>query len=217
VAAIPPGDVSEDLKMVLITALELEGQRIKDREASIRQGRLPAPSDDPELMLGLIRVVVPFKDPRAIPALAGVLGTGMRSVRALVAFGDAAVTSTVAVVASPESMTAAVDDGLVALRMMVELQTPQRRLLPTSLAEIRRAAELRLRTPGRASSNGVTVRWAIDLAAALNEPALRAVVQALASDPGESISRGIVDPRLIEKTQKQAADRLAGIPALPRP
>lgn len=216
VAAIAPKDVGEDLKAALIIALERQGQRLRERETAIRNGRFPEPLD-PELILDLTRVVVPLKDPRTIPGLAGALGTGMLSVRALAAFGDGAVSPTAAVIASPESMTASVDDGLVALSMVVESQTADRRLSATSLGEIRRVAEYRLKTPGRAASSGVTLRGAIDLAAALNDASLRAVIQALASDPNESISRGVVDPRLIEKTQKQAADRLAGVPALPRP
>lgn len=216
VGAIAPRDVGEEVRAALITALEREGQRLRQRANAISRGQTPELLDDPEYIFEFIRAVIPLQDPRAIPGLTGTLGTGLLSVRALVAFGDLAVSATVAVVVSSESSTASVDQGLVTLRMMVESQSADRRLSAISLAEIRRVAEYRLKTQGRAASNGVTLRRAIDLAAVLNDPALRKVIQAIASDPSECISRGVIEQRLIEKTQEQAADRLAGVPALPR-
>jgi hypothetical protein len=215
-ATLAPSNVGEELRAALIVALEREGRLHRERDSAVRRGQWSTPLDNPELILDLVSAAVPLNDPRTIPGLTGALGTGMRPIRALAAFGDSAVRSVVAVVMSSESMTASVDDGLVTLRMMVENQTAGRRLSATSLAEIRRVAEYHLKVPGREAENGVTLRRAIDLAAVLNDASLRYVIQALASDPNESMSRGVVDPRLIEKTQKPAADRLAGVPALPR-
>jgi len=49
----------------------------------------------------------------------------------------------------------------------------------------------------------------------LNDAGLRGIVEALASDPNEVIARGVTDPGDIARTQKWAADRLAGVPPLP--
>ena len=67
-----------------------------------------------------------MRDLKAIPALAGALGTGMRVVRALTAFGDAAALAVLQIVRSPASSKEAVDDGLVALRLMVEARERDR-------------------------------------------------------------------------------------------
>lgn len=114
---------------------------------------------------------------------------------------------------STESMNDAVNQGLIALRFMVE-GAGESPLSRESLEATRRAAELRLmeRRPGI----GSTLRRAIDLAIALDDPDLRRVVESLASDRAEVIRRGVTESYVIELTQTRAADRLAGRPPLPR-
>ena len=82
-----------------------------------------------------------------------------------------------------------------------------------TIAQIRRAAEQRL-----TGKQYFTILWyAIDLASVLNDTELWSIVQSIASDLNEVFARGVENPDLFELTQKRAADRLAGIPALPRP
>lgn len=61
-----------------------------------------------------------LRDPGAIPALAGVLGTGSSVLDALVAFGEQAPPAVLALVNSPESMHYTVNSGLIVLRFMIE-------------------------------------------------------------------------------------------------
>jgi hypothetical protein len=59
--------------------------------------------------------------------------------------------------------------------------------------------------------------YAIDLAAATGDKELRRTVEDLANHSSEVAARGVTEPRLIEQTQKRAAERLAGTAASPRP
>jgi hypothetical protein len=105
-----------------------------------------------------------------------------------------------------------VDDGLRTLRLIVE-GASTRSLSPDTLDQIPRAAQQRVTRKQYFTS----LWYAIDLAVALNDPNLRRIVESLASNRNEVIARGVEDPKLIEQTQKRAAERLAGVPALPRP
>ena len=133
-------------------------------------------------------------------------------IQALAAFGEQAAPAVLGVVTSTESHYDEVNHGLITLRFMVE-QTGARSLSANTVDQIRRAAQQRL--TGR--QYFPTLWNAMDLAVALNDPNLRRIVQSLASNRNEVVIRGVTDPELIEKTQKRAADRLAGVPALPRP
>ena len=62
----------------------------------------------------------------------------------------------------------------------------------------------------------LTLGAAIDLAAVLGDTDLRRILESLASDPNAVASRGIAAGS-IEWIRKRAADRLAGVPPLPRP
>jgi hypothetical protein len=208
-------NASPAVREALIKALDREANRQARRYLATRRGELVEPDPNPEYVLQLSRIVADLRDPTAIGALANALGTGMTVVRALVEFGEIAAPPIVAVVASPASMHYAVDDGLIALRMMVEA----RGIRPISrgtLDLIRRVAEQRLTSPGHLASTGVTLRWAIDLAVVLKDDRLTAIVRSLASNPNEIIARGVEDPDLIELTRRRAAERLAGIPPQPR-
>jgi len=163
-------------------------------------------------------VVAPLKDPQAIPALVDTFSIGSSStvVDALADFGEEAAPALLAGVMSPQSHYNAVNDGLMTLRMMVE-DAGTHPLSAGTLGEIRRVAEHFLTAPERPPSIGTTLWSAIDLAAVLKHPGLRQIVGALASDPKEVIARGVTDPGDIARTQKWAADRLAGVPLLPPP
>jgi hypothetical protein len=203
-----------ELRVALITALEREGALHRQHYFAEHNGEFSPPLEDPELLARLSRAVADLKDPASIPALAAALGSGFTVIRALAGFGERAAPSVLSVVASPESMPDAVNDGLITLRFMVE-GAPARPLRGVTVKQIRRVAAQRLSTgKGLAVT---TLWWAIDLAAVLNDATLRRSIELLATDWNEPAKRGISDPELIAQTQKRAANRLAGLPPLPRP
>jgi hypothetical protein len=211
--SIGAANTGPGLRAALITALEREGRISLQRYEADRRGEALAPLEDPEFTAKLARVVAELRDPRSIPALTGALGTGSPPSLALAAFGEQAAPSVLAVVTARESWYELVNGGLQVLRFMVEGKQT-RPLTAGTLNRIRLAAEQRLTDRPRF----VTTLWrAIDLAVALDDPSLRQIVQNLASDPNESVARGVTDPKLIEQTRKRAAARLAGVQALPRP
>jgi hypothetical protein len=182
------------------------------RWKAARRGEVLEPLRAPELRLELVRIVAKLEDPHAIPALAGALETGLRTARALAAFGEPAASVVVDVVTTTEGGPAPPTmAGLVALRFMIE-RADVSPLSASTVEQIRRAAKQRL-----TGEQPEIVLWAaIDLAVALDEPDLERIVQALATDRGAVIAKGITDPSLIDATQKRARDRLAGIPPMPR-
>jgi hypothetical protein len=210
---IPVERLTPELRLALIAALEREGQRLVARYRARRGGEALPPLEDPEFIGAVSRAVARLRDPRAIPALAGALGTGFTVIDALAAFGELAAPAVLAVVTSPESMPDAVNHGLITLRFMVEA-AETRPLSADTWAQIRGAAAQRLAT---GAGLYLTTLWrAIDLAVVLKDPALRRTVESLASDRHALVARGVTDPEDIDRTQKRAADRLAGIPPLPR-
>jgi hypothetical protein len=60
--------------------------------------------------------------------------------------------------------------------------------------------------------SGVPLTWPL----ALNDAQLRRIVHSLAHESNEVRARGVTEPDLIARTQKIAADGLAGVPPLPR-
>ncbi len=154
-----------------------------------------------------------LKSPRAIPELVKTLGLGFIFVpRQLAAFGEDAAPAVLAVVTSAESDRDGVETGLMALRFMVEGAT-ERPLSAGTRERIRLAAQQWLTARPQSI---LTLAAAIDLAAVLGDPDVRRILESLASDPDAVRSRGI-DGRSIEWIQKRAADRVAGVPPLPRP
>ena len=210
-AAIAPANVNQTLRTALITLLAQQNETVQE---AIGRGITLDTLEDPEFISAVARIVAGLNDDQAIPVLAGALGMGNVN-RALADFGEKAVPFVVDVVTSKSAHYSAVDDGLRVLRLIVEGKRP-RPLSGSTMAAIRQAAQQRL-----TGEQYFTTVWnAIDLAIALNDPKLREIVQSLASDPNEIVARGITDIndlRLIEMTQKRAAERLAGVPAMPRP
>jgi hypothetical protein len=142
--------------------------------------------------------------------LAGALGTSPPALFALADFGEPAAQPVLDVVTSTDDASV-VMDALTSLRLMAE-GVGARPLATKTLRDIRRVAEQRL-----TGKQSVTTLWkAIDLAVVLKDPDLRRTVESLASDANAVVARGISDPELIRQTQMLAADRLAGVPPLPR-
>jgi hypothetical protein len=166
--------------------------------------------DDPQHYLAVIREVARLEDPQAIRALAEAAGTGGTVIRALAGFGQAAASAVLDVVMS-DAKYYTVEGGLITLRIMVE-RMQIKPLSSATLERIRRAAKQRL-----TGAQYFTVLWsAIDLAAVLDDRELRGLVEAIAGDPNQAIARGVTTSDLIEMTRRRAADRLAGVPPLPR-
>jgi hypothetical protein len=214
IRGVHPQTMRRELRAALIAALDREGKRLVDRHNRDARGEFVEDHEDPTFITDVARVVADMRDPAAISALAGALGTGFIVINGLAAFGAEAVPTLVDVVTSPNSIHDAVDHGLIALRFVVE-NTPSRPLTPAARASVRRAADQRLK-----SGKGLditTLWWAIDLAVVLNDPGLRQRVERLATDWNAVEATGIRDVELGQQTQKRAADRLAGVPPLPRP
>jgi|ERR1051326_5419460 hypothetical protein len=200
-------NASQELRAALITLLEREDRIVAEAE---RRGVTVDTLEDPEFIAYVSRVVAELKDPKAIPALAGALGMGT-VIAPLADFGQQAVPAVLGVVTAQQSSHYAVEDGLRTLRLIIERGGI--RSLPVSmLDQIRRAVQQRLTGKQYFATIWYAIWYAIDLAASLNDPNLRRLVQSLASNRNEVFARGITDPELIEKTQKRAADRLAGTP-----
>ncbi len=207
-------NVGPELRTALIETLDREGRLLEQRYRAGRRGETLPPLEDPEFVGPITRAVARLQDPAAIPALVSVLGTGSTAIRALVAFGEPAAPEVIATVLSRERNYEAVNGGLIALRLMVE-EILARPLSAGVLADIRRAAEMRLVEP---QDFITTVWWAIDLAVVLDDIRLNGLVQSIAANPASiSLVRGTMDAELIETTRRRATERLTGVPSLPRP
>jgi hypothetical protein len=212
VRAMGARNADPELRQALITLLERQNRLARQ---NIQRGESVEGAIAPEFRSRLCQTVAELRDPRTIPVLADSLGGGFVVHRHLAAFGENAAGPVLAVVMAQESDYEAVNEGLVSLRFMVENQRV-RPLRNETLQLIRSAAQQHLTRPGRPPGTGVTIRWAIDLAVALKDPALRRIVESLASSPAEIMALGITDQGLIEMTQKRALDGLAGVAPMPR-
>jgi hypothetical protein len=215
IRALGAEKTSRRLRVALIDALERENAaRVKRREAHDR-GQFVEPPEDPEFHPAVARTVVALRDPAAIPALTGALGSGVMVAKALAEFGEEAAPAVLAVVNSSEaSRHDEIDGALLTLRFMAEAAA-QRPLSIGTLGRMRQAAERRL-TNGK-DLNITTLWWALDLAIVLKDAGLRQKVERLATDWNAVEATGIQDVELAQQTQKRAADRPAGVPPLPRP
>jgi len=213
--ALGAANTRPELHAALVAALEREGRIQVERVRADRRGEVLQEQEDPEFIAHVARTVAALHDPGTIPALVNYgLGTGSPPRDALVAFGEQAAPAVLSAVMSPDSRHETVDDGLVTLRFMVEGMATHP-LSADTITQMRRAAAQHL-TTGK-GLQVTTLWWAIDLAIVLNDAKLRDTVQSIASDWNAVWDRGVLDLQLIEQAQKRAADRLAGIPALPRP
>lgn len=206
--------ISAEERSALIRALHDEALLHRRHDVAVRRGEKPPPLVDPERIFPLVGAVAELHDPGSIPALAAALGTGFGSIRALSAFGPQAVPAILAEEASQENGTSAVNHALIALRFIVEDASARGGLPEAMVGDLRRVAARRL---AARDGSPTTLWWAMDLAWSLRDEALQQSVYALARDVSVIVERGITDPQLIEQTQRRAADRVAGVPPLPRP
>jgi hypothetical protein len=212
--ALGAENTGPELRAALVAALEREGRLLRERSQAARHG-MALPLEEPEFIAQASRAVAALHDPATIPALVDyALGTGGSPIDTLAAFGQQAAPAVVAAVMSPDPPHDTVDSGLITLRFMVE-GIASRPLSAGTIAQIQRAAEQHLASGKELQIT--TLWWAIDLAIALNDAKLRGIVQSIASDRNAVLDRGVLDLQLVGQTQKRAAERLAGIPALPRP
>jgi hypothetical protein len=156
---------------------------------------------------------VDLRNPMAMPGLAKALGLGFSVVaRSLAAFGEDAAAAVLAVVMRAEPDTDVVGEGLTALRFMVE-GTASRPLSAGTVERVQRAAAHWLSARRQSI---LTLGAAIDLAAVLDHPEVQRTLESLASDREAVAARGI-GAESIETIRRRAAQRLAGIPPVPRP
>jgi hypothetical protein len=205
VRQIGPERVTPELRAALITALDREGYLL----ASRLRKEIPY-FENGELVAWLAQLVAAFRDPRAIVALAGALGSSPPAIHALAEFGEAAAPAVLQVVERTPSISVE-DDALLTLRFMAEGIGGT--LSDGTRSRMRRVAKARLT---ERQESIVTVWMAIDLAVALNDSELRRIVQSLASDRNAVIALRSTDAELVDRTQRRAAARLAGTPASPR-
>jgi hypothetical protein len=211
VRRLGPENVTPRLRAALITALEREGRLVAQRRARRGRGEMVPDLENPELIGGLAQVVAAFRDPWAIRALTSALGNSPQAIHGLAEFGELAAPSVLQVVRSTPSMDVETD-ALMTLRFMADgVGGPP--LTGATRARMREVAKRRLTTRQKSV---VTVWRAIDLAVALQDAQLRWLVQRLASDRNAVMALGVTEPDLIDRTQRNAAERLAGVPALPR-
>ena len=211
--AIRPDERSPELRAALRAALQTELGSLRDRTRRGALGATPQEREFPELAHPLVRAVVEARDPADIPVLARSVGTGAHARNALLAFGPATLPEIVGVVVDPESTAEERTGGLIVLRQMVD-EVGLHNLSRQELSLTRDAAIEGLEG---VEGEALLPLWrAIDLASVLEDPGLNAVLEGLATDASAVRRLGVSDDAVIELTMTRAADRLAGVPALPR-
>jgi hypothetical protein len=210
IRTLGPQNASLDVRAAMITALSDEANVHAQRYYSARRGEAPQDLRDAEFVAQLSLAVVELHDPEAIPALSAALFAGPLVSLELANFGERAAASVVKSATVANGWYDSVDGALISLRFMLE-QRDEHPLSPTTIAQIRGAVTQRL-----SGKQYFTTLWrAMDLAAAFGDAGLRHTLELLASDPREVVARGVENPDVIKLTQQRAADRLAGMPALP--
>jgi hypothetical protein len=203
-------NLTPQLRAALITALEREGKLVAELLARRERGDWGTELENPEFIAQLAKVVATFRDPGVIPSLAGALGSSPQAINALAEFGEPAASAVLQVLENTAS-TSVEMDALLTLRFMAEgVGGP---LTAGTRERMRQVARERLTTRQKSIT---TVRGAIDLAVALNDAELRRIVQSLASDRNAVVALRDTDAEMITRTQRIAAERLAGVPPRPR-
>jgi HEAT repeat protein len=193
---VGPENASPALRAALIAGLERELR-------PERGGHL-------EIAADMAQLVSKFRDPRAVPALVGALGT-YASVRGLAALGEPAAAATIHAAKSEQNVSV-LQDALVSLRFMAEGvgQEPLSKRTRKDIVELARQRLEPVQHP-------TVLRLAIDLAMALDDPELSSIVEAIASDPRKARARiEVTDEHSVQRTVEWARARLAGDPPLPR-
>jgi hypothetical protein len=201
-----PRHAGPHLREALISALADEAER----DAASYRGEAHA-----ETVAQMAWVVAQFEDPGAVDALVGALGTGAGAIWGLATLGEPAVRATVEAARTREGRgsSAIVTDALLALRFLAE-GVGHVPLSPSSREQIIAVARERLEPKQPYVS---VLNRAIDLAIVLDDPGLRATVEAIAVDPAEVEARvENPSPRGVEWVLKAAVERVSGVPPLPR-
>jgi hypothetical protein len=211
IRAIGLQNASGDVRAAMFAALRREADIHTQRYHADPRGEALTDLRDPEFVATLAAAVTELHDPQAIPALSAALFAGPLVSLALADFGERAAPSVVQPVMAPDAWYDTVDGGLISLRFILERRS-EHPLSPATMAQIRDATTQHL-----IGKQYFTTLWrAIDVAAVLGDASLRSILELLASDPNEVFARGVEDPDLIKLTEQRAADRLAGLPPLPR-
>ena len=197
-----------------------------DRRAGPRAPSYEALADHVGVLLEEVRALC---DPAAIPALARSPAFGIREAVALADLGPAAMPEALDVATSPDSDGDRVANGLLALRVMVELWGGPEALSPHVRARLVDAAALYLNEPGERYAEltsstiwrvGSVLYWALGLAWVLDDPGLRARLEEIAADEAVTRAMGVTNgfpPGAPLNIQTHAASLLAGEPPIPRP
>ena len=222
---IPRADRGPAIRRALISALEAH-MLGADRPAGPRAPSYEALADHVGVLLEEVRALC---DPAAIPALTRSPAFGIRTAVALADLGPAAMPEALEVATSPESDGDRVANGLLALRVMVELWGGPEALSSDMRARLVDAAALYLNGPGERYAEltsstmwrgGHVLGWALDLAWVLGDPQLRARLEEIAADEAVTRAMGVTNdspPGMPLNVQTLAAYLLAGEPPLPRP
>lgn len=222
---IPRADRGPAIRRALISALEAH-MLGADRRAGPRAPSYEALADHVGVLLEEVRALC---DPAAIPALARSPAFGIREAVALADLGPAAMPEALDVATSPDSDGDRVANGLLALRVMVELWGGPEALSPDVRARLVDAAALYLNGPGERYAEltsstiwrvGSVLYWALGLAWVLDDPGLRARLEEIAADEAATRAMGVTNgfpPGAPLNLQMRAASLLAGEPPRPRP
>ncbi len=195
-----------------IQRLEAAGDRA-GQEAIRRQRHGRGWSRGPTRAAELSQVFRTIGDPAALPVLAG----ARRHSRAdLVPFGEAAVAPAVAAIRSPSAHRAQMRFLLADLARIAStpLAAENRRVLGTVARGFLSGETLARK--GMSAGQGFIIEAAADLALALDDPSLAAMVDRLAADPEELVGIGVV-PRSADESAWRLRERIAWSPVVRSP
>ena len=161
-----------------------------------------------EIRLALLDAVIALKDARAIPVLVDAVDTGNDAHRALAAFGGAAVSHVFDAYAG--GAYAEADDHLGLQRFMLlntmKLMVADGRIDGAARERIAGVVRELLTSPGESGSNDAwTVMGGMDLARALDDPALVNRVEEIARKPEEARRLGIAGADESARVSRYAA------------
>jgi hypothetical protein len=227
--SLTPEKMGPELRTALITVVERQNRIFREAaEASRAYAGLPpsALQHRPERFWGmgfmdLLETVIALGDPKAIPALADALvQVGFSRVLhpGLARFGEIAAPSVLAIAEGESWHPYHVGEALAVLTLMIEQPTGP----PLSEATIQRTRRLvkeQLMTGTTYQSSNANfhhprvfqLQEAISLALALDDPALRELVQSFTREP-ETIRRLGIESGAVERIQNHAIQELAKRP-----
>ena len=201
--ALGPSRMSEDVRIALITLLE---QFNDEQDVAEAQGIALESVVQGEFFLWVARVVATLDDPRAISALARVGNHAFSKhvASGLARLGEQALPAIVTVIDASRAGESkfAVRTNLLAISMMVGDGGADR------LSASAREDIVRVTRDSFWSQRGTTIRKAIDIAVALDEPELVQMVVAISQDPSIVAERGL-DGFMVDRVHKHAVDALS--------